>query len=316
MPEVLDRPVLATLETALVPGKRSRLSPFVESAQLEVLFGTAPDNEQHVESARAIVGANREKIRRMAERWSRFVREGKDFRANDYSEDAFLDAYPAYYFSVNVPKVQLVLLDLLCAGRLSGDICLVDVGVGTGTTAVAFLDFLLLAGQSCALHGHPFPVRSVRLLGFDRSAGSLRRAEQVIKAYAAALARRIQGRAVVEDSNTAAADIDLLARIQGWATESTWRPHDLDAAPLPSDMCGNLIVLGNVLNELSDRAREHVTASLHDLAEEAVVAVIEPGSQGLARQLMRWRRGLVANGSELTPLVLRSPVFLDTGLGA
>ncbi|MBX5490759.1 MAG: DEAD/DEAH box helicase [Chloroflexi bacterium] len=300
---MLDRSVLATLETALVPGKRSRLSPFVESAQLEVLFGTAPDTEQHVESARAIVGANREKIRRMAECWSRFVREGKDFRANDYSEDAFLDAYLAYYFSVNVPKVQLVLLDLLRAGRLSGDICLVDVGVGTGTTAVAFLDFLLLAGQSCVLHGHPFPVRSVRLLGLDRSAGSLRRAEQVVKAYAAALARRIQGRAVVEGSNAAAAaGIDLLMRIQGWATEATWRPHDLDAAPLPSDVCGNLIVLGNVLNELSGRARKHVTASLHDLAEEAVVAVIEPGSRDLARQLMRWRRSLLANGSGLAPL--------------
>src|SRR5215203_2083303 len=51
----MDSALLDTLETLIAPGRHSRLSPFVESAQLRVLFGEAPDAERRLESIREIL---------------------------------------------------------------------------------------------------------------------------------------------------------------------------------------------------------------------------------------------------------------------
>src|SRR4051794_15668868 len=105
--------LLETLETLIAPGRRSRLSPFVESAQFRVLFDEAPDAKRRLESSREILGRHACRIRQIASRWDIFADGGKQFAERDYAERDFLDAYLAYYFSVNAPKVQLVLLDLL-----------------------------------------------------------------------------------------------------------------------------------------------------------------------------------------------------------
>src|SRR5215213_1686864 len=110
------------LETLIAPGRRSRLSPFVESAQFRVLFDEAPDMQRRVESSRDILGRHAARIQRIAGRRNIFADGGKQFAERDYADRDFLDAYLAYYFSVNVPKVQLVLLDLLRQGSLPGEL--------------------------------------------------------------------------------------------------------------------------------------------------------------------------------------------------
>lgn len=217
-----SRAVLDTLETLLAPGKRARLSPFVESTQFRVLFGETPDDARRTESADQILGRHAARIAQFADCWDTFVREGKAFAANDYSSPDFLDAYLAYYFSVNVPKAQWVLLDLVRDGRLRGELTLVDLGVGTGTTAIAVLDFLLTWGQVCRLHGEPFPVTSLQLIGLDRSGDSRAYAQRVVEAYAEGLDCWLQHR------RGATPDESLLRRVRSWASRAVWDQLDLE----------------------------------------------------------------------------------------
>ncbi len=195
--------VIQTLETLITPGKRSHLSPFIESAQLSVLFGQFPDEAKRAESVRAILRQNAQRIEALARAWADFAQGKRDFKRQDYLSEDFLDAYLAYYFSTNICKIQLVLLDLVRENRLHGQINLLDIGVGTGTTAIAVLDFLLAWGQVCDLYSHPFPITGVRLTGIDVSQGSVNYARKVVNAYAEALERRAGNRP--EGSEPAAA---------------------------------------------------------------------------------------------------------------
>ena len=52
---MISHAALQTLETLIAPGKRSRLSPFVESAQLKVLFGEFPDESKRSQSVNQIL---------------------------------------------------------------------------------------------------------------------------------------------------------------------------------------------------------------------------------------------------------------------
>jgi superfamily II DNA helicase RecQ len=300
-----------TLENLLAPGRRVRLSPFVETAQCAVLLGTRPDDGRRAESIRALLATEGHDatIRRLARHWMGFADGGKDFAHNDYSERDFLDAYLAYYFSVNVPKIQLILLDLARDGLLRGDIALLDLGVGTGTTAVATLDFLLAWGHACDLHGQPFPVTGLRLTGLDRSHGSLDHARRVVEAYARALQERLAARPTAA-TDPARGD-EILRRVHGWATVAVWRVHDLeDAVPILAER-PNLIVGANVWNELREAGRGHFDALLHALPTEGIGIVVEPGEQRRAEALMRWRRQFLGSAAGLVALAPCGQEFGD-----
>lgn len=285
--------ILDTLETIIAPGRRARLSPFVEAAQFQVLFGRIPDMRRWAQSCQEILAerASQAQIARLARCWKQFAAAGKDFAVNNYQDPDFLNAYLASYFSVNVPKVQWLLFDLVRQGRLTGVIDLLDIGVGTGTTAVALLDFLLAWGHVCDLHGQPFPVSDVRLTGIDRSPGSLRHARQVVEAYAEALHRRLEVRS---GADRQAPSHDLLARVHDWATRAVWREHDLAVGVPDLAIAPNLVIAANIHNELSLREKENLDLFLNLLPAGAVVGVIEPGSPNEARALMSWRRQFLA----------------------
>ena len=59
-------------------------------------------------------------------------------------------------------KLQLVLLDLLRIGQLPEELHLVDLGVGTGTSFVAVLDFVLALGAVADVAGIALPLRTLR----------------------------------------------------------------------------------------------------------------------------------------------------------
>ncbi len=281
-----------TLENLLAPGRRVRLSPFVETAQCDVLLGERPDDRRRAESTHALLERHGTAICRAAGHWSTFIDAGKDFARNDYAEPYFLDAYLAYYFSVNVPKIQLVLLDLARDGLLGGDLALLDVGVGTGTTAIAVLDFLLAWGHACDLHRQPFPVTGLRLTGLDRSEGSLDSARRVVNAYARALAERLASR---RDEGTQPGNIsDILRLVHDWALAADWRRHDLeDAIPVLGER-PNLIVGANVWNELREPGRANFDGLLRGLPTDGLAIVVEPGDRRKAAALMGWRRHFLA----------------------
>lgn len=292
--------VIDTLENLIAPGKRVRLSPFVESAQAKVLFGEPPDDSRRAESIQGIIRRNSDRIRQIAECWKRFVAEGKDFARNDYDDPDFLDAYLAYYFSVNVSKAQLVLLDLVREGRLAGSLNVLDIGVGTGTTAIALFDFLLVWGQVCQLYREPFPITDVRFIGIDRSTMALDWAGTVVKEYAAAL-ERYHGLKRSESEPESDTDT-ILSRVHAWASQATWYHHDLGSGMPDLPFTPNLIVASNILRELDRRELGVIGDLVGGLADGGIAIIIEPGSQSAAQGLMLWRRQLLTDKGNLVSL--------------
>jgi ATP-dependent DNA helicase RecQ len=290
VPHGIDSPVVHTLENLIAPGMRARLSPYVEAAQLFALFGCLPDQQRREASTRTIIEHEQTRIDQLARHWAEFVTaNNKDFAGNDYRDPDFLGAYLAYYFSVNVAKVQLVLLDLVRAGEMRGQLRLLDIGVGTGTTAVALLDFLLVWSQVCDLYGEPFPVESVELLGVDRSEDALEWAGRVVEGYVDALG----GRATPDGSGR-------LETVRRWAREARWQQHDLATGSLPDlgSYLPTLVVASNVWNELDSEGHIGFERMISSLNLEASVAVIEPGDERSAMALMRWRRTFLQNGGD------------------
>lgn len=286
--------VLQTLETLIAPGKRSRLSPFVESAQLSVLFGQFPDEAKRAESVHSILEQNTQRIEAIARCWAEFAGGGRDFSTQDYSGKDFLDAYLAYYFSTNVCKIQLVLLDLVRENQLQGQINLLDIGVGTGTTAVAVLDFLLVWGQVCDLYDQPFPITGVSLVGIDSSEGSISHAKKVVEAYAEALQRKLVSRKDTSQSDDQPYSPRISELVHTWVNSATWHRCNLEVQnALDFDYAPNMIVAANVWNELHERDKLNFDSILKGVSENGIVIVIEPGERTKAENLMRWRRNFI-----------------------
>ncbi len=183
--------VAETLQTLLAPGQRARLSPFVEATQLHVLFGEVPDDRRRAESIRAILGTERavRTLTELAATWEAFNRRNKPFSSAQTYYGQFLRTYLAYYTSSNVPKLQVVLTELVREGALPSPswqdrtLKVLDIGVGPGTTALAVLDFLLAWHSCCLLWSQPFPLTSVELVGIDRSPEALEFAQTVTRSF-------------------------------------------------------------------------------------------------------------------------------------
>ena len=275
------------------------MSPHVEAAQFAVLFHERPDERRRAASSKAILDKHQPRIDAIARKWAEFAIGGKDFAHNDYANPDFLDAYLAYYFSTNVCKIQLVLLDLARQGLLSGELSLLDVGVGTGTTAVGVLDFLLAWGEACDLYGKGLPVTSLRLVGVDRSHASLQYAHKVVSAYGDALKSRMESRRVMRGAprvDESDQPPDALGRVCEWARSAVWMQSDLELRPVEADIRPNLLVMSNVLSELHDLGLANADRMLRGLPNGAITIIIEPGDERKAQSLMRWRRALV-NGT-------------------
>ncbi len=224
-----------------------------------------------------------------------FSREGKAFTSKWYKNWRFLDAYLIWYFSQNVPKIQLVLLDLLRRNRLGPNLIVLDVGVGTGTTAIAVLDFLLIWGCACQVHGEPFPITNLQFTGVDRDRIVLNYASSVLTSYTSVLSKRTalkyrESRMVSDESHSRISA--LLAQVCGWAKDFAWYEHDLSDGP-PHKGEANLIVASNILNELDDSIRGSFERLINGLQKDELAIIIEPGAEKDTMGLMEWRRGFL-----------------------
>jgi hypothetical protein len=173
--------VLDTLKNILAPGKRLKISPHIEAAQYLCLFGEvlepAARNQQMYEAIRQ----HDARIEELAQNHSEFASRAKKF-VGAYDRE-FLDSYMIYYFPVNVAKLQLMMLELLEREKIDPEIRVIDIGVGSGTSVLAFFDFLLAWGTVCELYDVEFPIASVQYTGVDNSQFCLRYAEKAVEAY-------------------------------------------------------------------------------------------------------------------------------------
>ncbi len=289
-------PLTETLQNLIAPGRRVRLSPFIESAQFQVLFSQQPDPRQRHHDAQKILKAHTQDIRKLAQTWLEFLKGGRSFQPGIYQQD-FLRAYLAYYLTVNVCKIQLVLLELVRQERLSDSLIVEDIGVGAGTTAVAVLDFLLAYANVCDLYDAEFPIQSLQLTGSDTNPDCLRFAQKTVQAYAYALTERISLRS--EESPIS----DIPKKIKEWAGQAQWRECDLNHySPQTSADAPTLLFASNVLNELDQQGKRNLADTISHLAAGSIAIIIEPGEKKHTTNLNQWRKELLLRNHALTPI--------------
>jgi len=215
------------------------------------------------------------------ERLSRlFTREREGLEASYLDQADLRAAYLAYYLPVNVAKVQALLEEMplpVTAG--TGEtrrLRVLDLGGGIGTTGLALLDWL--RGEPARREGEG------EVVTVERSAQAVALCERVWKAY----------RAV--EPQPALRLVTVKEDIGGWG-----------AGKLPASVAGSvydLIVLGNVVNELFSDTRDPVArrtqllqALLGLLDQQGTMMIVEPALRETSRDLLRLRDQIVAAGA-------------------
>jgi superfamily II DNA helicase RecQ len=290
-----------TLESILVPGRRFRLSPLIEATQLRVLFGESPDDRRRAESIRAILASHvaERKLAELAETYDDFSSRKKPFSEENTYRGTFLETYLGYYTTVHAPKLQLLLTELIRLGKLPQQLKVLDIGVGPGTTALAFFDFVLLWGAASRFWGAPVEPPQITFVGIDRSDEALGFARRVTTALADEIERWQRERTGYDDREPS-------VRAQAWteavvqaARSARWERVDLTDPAQWSRACdlsrqSTVIVASYVLRELRDAGVERVLDHILSAALPGAVAlVLESGKRVDAGGLARWRRSFL-----------------------
>lgn len=163
--------------------------------------------------------------------------------------------------------------------------------MGTGTTLLGILDFLVTWAYVCDLYQIVFPIKEFSYTGLDRSDNCLQYSQHVAQAYAATLhMRHLDGHAPEAISE----------RASRWAETASWVRHDLNMEP--HDHKATLIVASNIINELSERGQSHLASLVAASPSHTVALIIEPGDQHDSQHLMTWRRRLVQQHPQIVSL--------------
>lgn len=289
--------MIDTLKALLVPGGRSRISPYIQDAQFQILLGESPSAQDRHESLRALLKNNKESVQRLADTYNRFAQSKRQFLPAEYTSEDFLRLYLAYYFTTNVCKIQLCLLDHLAANRIPSKLTFVDIGVGPGTTAIAVLDFLLAWSTICHLHSYSFPVEHVEILCYDVSQPCLDIAKKVVSAYCKIISQRSKN---FSENSTMSKTFEQISK---WGTSTRWVHHDMSEGPIrhPS-VLPVFLFASNVLKELTPEGRTSLDLSISKMRDGSIANIIEPGDKDSCVGLNTWRNSLLSNHDDLRVL--------------
>ncbi|GIW13026.1 MAG: hypothetical protein KatS3mg062_0465 [Tepidiforma sp.] len=274
-----------------------RLSRLVQDVQAACLFNEVPPISRGPDALQRLIDSKKADIEDLAREWENFFHEGKRF-VGSYSSEEFLRAYLAYYSTVNVIKLQLMLNDLLRRGTLRpgpGRFHVVDLGTGPGTTFLAVADWLLAYRSLAGTRDFP---ASVRLTGIDRSREALRAARHASKRISETVTRWLDRHSQPASSAADVTGHAWRSVAAGCAEPGLLRADFLEpaSAELKEAVAGaNLVVASYVLNEL--RASRWKTGDFDDLLNETrpgcLVLLLEPGDGKRAIRLMQWRRSFL-----------------------
>ncbi len=291
-PEVFGR----EMERVLTREGRYRLSRFIQDVQAAFLFNAFPPDAPYPGALEQFIRSHRADIAELARVWEEFRSSGKRF-VGSYGPE-FLRAYLAYYSTVNALKLQLVLDDVLRRGAWepgTGDLRVVDLGTGPGTTFLAIADWLL-AYRSVA--GAAAVPQSVRCTGIDVSGEALKAAGRTADCIAEAVRRwlahppRPGALAPKEHRHT-------WRSVAAGCAKPDFLQADL-SEPASAEMKeavakADLVVASYILNELRDAGRttQHFERLLEAARPGCLVLLIEPGDRFDAGRLMGWRRAFL-----------------------
>jgi len=240
----------------------------------------------------SILSQHQKELDSAANAWKQAKEKGWKFDELNYRKSDYLQMYAIYYFSVNVCKAQILLLELAMSGRIKDALHIMDIGVGTGSTAVALIDFLYWWGVACELHQETFPVHDFSLVGLDRSQEALDFSSLMVENFRKAIRHRLQ---FLDHFHPQSQFINKLSE---WVNNISWQNLDITREQPVCDG-RNLIILSNILNELRHHdSISHVNLFLNMLSPESLVMIIEPGTKKTTTELMKWRSELLFHNSD------------------
>lgn len=296
MTEVKHRSkLLMNLTNLLVPGGKHRLSPYVELAQYRVLLDEDVSSSKRREQLKRIIKKHSSRIESIANKISEFLLK-KEFTREKYADPLFLDTYFIHYFPVNVCKMQQMMLELLQQDAIGESLRIVDIGVGTGTTAVAILDFLLATKTVALMNDASFNITDIKITCVDVNENPLGYSKRVLEAYREQLnSSSLEG----EIGDYKKLLIDCIDSIK-------YVKHDIDSLDL--NLMNNnpdMVIASNVLNELTDNGKKNLYRTLNSLQDGALIILAEPGSKRASQNLMYFRKQLSSSGkfSSFSPCV-------------
>lgn len=302
-----------TLRNLIAPGGRVRISPYAQDAQLQVLFGEAPDPKNRQSSLVSLLKRNNQNVQALADTYIDFAKSGRHFTPEKYCTDKFLQLYLAYYFTTNISKIQLCMLDLVETNRIPDKLTIVDIGVGPGVTAVAVLDFLIAWSTTCHLFGQPFPIEALEIRCYDVSQPCLRIAQQVVSAYCETITKRYEY-SLKENSIS-----HIIKHIAHWGMSAKWMVHDMSNGGIRH---GNgehvLMFASNILTELTANGKKALADSISTMGLGSIANIIEPGDNGSCIRLNTWRSSFLKDHvdfSALFPCEVHAGANLDACSG-
>ena len=187
----------------------------------------------------------------------------KNFRKESYYGDVPY-FYLMYYMPLNIPKVQLVFLQLMRKKKLSRKLNILDIGSGVGTTTVAIIDLILLLDNLCELYGEDSFFDAISISTLEGSKDNI----TVYKKYISFFSERLS-----EDFCFDKVEINS--------------PELVDMEM--SEIQGNydVIILSNVISEIEDYwYRSYYLISLRkNLTVNGDLIIIEPASKSKAKSM-------------------------------
>ncbi len=213
-------------------------------------------------------GLSRKNVAQAVRELSRIFTKDRSRVSRTYLDDELLGtAYLQYFFPVNLAKIQLLLEEMPTPEPIEG-LCVLDIGSGPGTGALAVLDWW---------YQQKLP-RTVSVTAVDSSAGALRQAGQLWERYCRA-------------SGIQNADLQTY---EGDVERQAWLEQVRQKGPF------DLIILANCLNEMhTDRGDPIegrtglVTDCLSLLMPHGTMMIVEPALRETSRALHEVRDRLV-----------------------
>jgi hypothetical protein len=155
--------IIQAAQNIISPGSRATISPIVSETVNELL----------------------------AEKYGNDWKNGKDVFLNAYAElrskfelttykNDIPYFYALYYLSLNIPKLQIVLLELLKKTIIKKDLKILDIGSGVGTSLLSFIDLSLILESLSSLFEIP---RIFNNLSFTMVEGSKENIEVFKKVF-------------------------------------------------------------------------------------------------------------------------------------
>ena len=187
----------------------------------------------------------------------------KDFRKESYSGDVSY-FYLMYYMPLNIPKVQLVFLQLMRKKQLSRKLNILDIGSGVGTTTVAIIDLIVLLDNLCELYGEKSFFDAISISTLEGSKDNIAVYQENISLFTEKISKDL-GFDKIKINSPELADMEI-SEIQG---------------------IYDVIILSNVISEIEDYwYRNYYLVRLRkNLNVNGNLIIIEPASKSRAKSM-------------------------------